>query len=33
MAYKSLESIMNNIRDTVDVIERMTSVYNYKAKE
>jgi len=32
MAYKSLESIMNNIGDTVDMVERITPVYNYKAK-
>lgn len=33
MAYKSLESIMSNTRDSVDVIERITPVYSYKAKE
>lgn len=33
MAYKSLESITSNIGDTVDIIERITPVYNYKAKD
>ena len=32
MAYKSLESILSNIGDTVEVIERLTPVYSYKAK-
>ena len=33
MAYKSMESIMSNIRDTADVKEIIKPVYNYKAKE
>lgn len=33
MAYKSLEDILSNIHGTVDVIERITPAYNYKAKE
>ena len=32
MAYKSLKSILSNIGDTVEVIERLKPVYSYKAK-
>jgi RNA-splicing ligase RtcB len=31
MAYKNIESILNNITDTVDVIEIIKPVYNFKA--
>lgn len=31
MAYKSLESIVDNIADTVDIIEILKPVYNFKA--
>lgn len=31
MAYKSLDSIVNNIADTVDIIEILKPVYNFKA--
>ena len=31
MAYKSLESIVNNIGDTVEIIEILKPVYNFKA--
>lgn len=31
MAYKSLESIVDNIADTVEIIEILKPVYNFKA--
>ena len=31
--YKPMESILNNIKDTVDVIEIIKPVYNFKAAE
>ena len=31
MAYKSLEDIIDVIRDTVDIIDIMKPVYNFKA--
>ena len=31
MAYKPIEEIMNNIKDTVDIIDVIKPVYNYKA--
>lgn len=30
-AYKPIEDIINNIADTVDIIERITPIYNFKA--
>ena len=30
-AYKDMEEIMNAIEPTVEIIERITPVYNYKA--
>ena len=33
MAYKSLEDIIDVIRDSVDIIEVMKPVYNFKASE
>ena len=33
MAYKSLEDIIDVIRETVDVIDVMKPIYNYKASE
>ena len=33
MAYKSLEDIIDVIRDSVDVIEVLKPVYNFKASE
>ena len=33
MAYKSLEDIIDVIRDSVDVIEVMKPVYNFKASD
>ena len=33
MAYKSLEDIIDVIRDSVDVIEIMKPVYNFKASD
>ena len=30
-AYKPMESILDNISDTVDVLERIVPVYNFKA--
>ena len=31
MAYKPIEEILNNIKDTVDVIEVIKPIYNFKA--
>ena len=31
MAYKPMDVIMEKIGETVDVVERMTPVYNFKA--
>lgn len=31
MAYKSLEDIIDTIKDTVDIIDIMKPVYNFKA--
>ena len=33
MAYKSLEDIVDNIKDTVDIIEIWKPIYNFKASE
>ena len=33
MAYKSMEDIIDVIRDSVDIIEVLRPVYNYKASE
>lgn len=33
MAYKSIDSIMNDIKDTVDIIKIIKPIYNFKAKE
>ena len=33
MAYKSLEDIIDVIRETVDVIDVMKPIYNFKASE
>jgi len=33
MAYKPLESILENIKDTVDVVNVIKPIYNAKAKE
>ena len=33
MAYKSLEDIIDVIRDSVDIIEVMRPIYNFKASE
>ena len=33
MAYKSLEDIMDVIRDSVDVIEVLKPIYNFKASD
>ena len=31
MAYKPLEEIHDNIKDTVEVVERIVPIYNFKA--
>ena len=33
MAYKSLEDIIDVIRDSVDIIDVMKPVYNFKASD
>lgn len=33
MAYKSLEDIIDVIRESVDVIDVMKPIYNYKASD
>ena len=33
MAYKSLEDIIDVIRDSVDIVEVMKPVYNFKASD
>lgn len=33
MAYKSLDDILDVIRDSVDVIEVLKPIYNFKASE
>lgn len=33
MAYKPMESIIENIKDTVDIIDIIKPVYNFKAGE
>ncbi|SKA98268.1 tRNA-splicing ligase RtcB [Caloramator quimbayensis] len=33
LAYKPMEEIINNIGDTVDIVERIVPVYNFKAAE
>jgi len=33
LAYKPLEEIVSNIRDTVDIIEHIKPIYNFKAAE
>ncbi len=32
-AYKPIDEIVNNIGDTVDIVERITPIYNFKAAE
>lgn len=32
-AYKSIDSIINNIKDTVDIIKIIKPIYNFKASE
>lgn len=31
MAYKNIEDIVNNINDTVDIIDIIKPIYNFKA--
>lgn len=31
MVYKPLEEIESNIKDTVDIVERIKPIYNFKA--
>lgn len=33
MAYKSMDEIINNIKDTVDIVDILKPVYNFKASE
>ena len=33
MAYKSIDSILSNIQDTVNVVDIVKPVYNFKASE
>lgn len=33
MAYKAMDEIMENIRDTVEIVEHITPIYNFKAGE
>ena len=33
MAYKSIDEIISHIRPTVDIVERIRPVYNFKAAE
>jgi hypothetical protein len=33
MAYKSLEDIIDSINDSVNIVEVLKPVYNYKASE
>lgn len=33
MAYKGIDEIVRNIEPTVDIIERITPLYNFKAAE
>ena len=33
MAYKPIESILDNIKDTVEIIDILTPLYNFKAEE
>lgn len=33
MAYKPMEDIINNIGDTVEIVERIKPIYNFKASE
>ena len=33
LAYKPMEEIINNIGDTVEIVERITPIYNFKAAE
>ena len=33
MAYKSMEEILENIKDTVEVVKIIKPVYNFKASE
>jgi hypothetical protein len=33
MAYKSLEDIIDEIRESVDIIEVMRPIYNFKASD
>ena len=33
MAYKSLEDIVDNIAPTVDIIQRIVPIYNFKSSE
>ena len=33
MAYKPMQEIIDNIKDTVDIIKIIKPIYNFKAKE
>lgn len=33
LAYKSMEEIISNIKDTVDIVHKITPIYNFKAAE
>ena len=33
MVYKSLDAILENIKDTIDVIKIIKPIYNFKASE
>jgi len=33
MAYKKIEDIVNNIKDTVEIVNRIRPIYNFKAAE
>lgn len=32
MAYKNIDEIIKNIKDTVEIIDRIKPIYNFKAK-
>jgi len=33
MAYKSVDDIVNNIKDTVEIVKMIKPIYNFKAGE
>lgn len=33
MAYKSMDEIVNNIKDTVDIVKVIKPIYNFKSSE